>query len=140
MGTYCYTTREPKKYQGKHILVSKADARRFGSEDLGNGDWVAHERREGIQWSMAMLPLLVLLPKEGSVDWGPQCKDAWWHTTRPQRTACVRSSCQAGQKIAGKTGMTMCLSASNHRRLAGLVRRRDQCFKAPYVIEGGGRC
>ena len=39
-GTYCSSTGEPKKYKGKRMLVSRAEARKFGRNDPGNGDCI----------------------------------------------------------------------------------------------------
>ena len=72
-GTYRASTGELKRYKGKHMLFSRADARRFGNKDPGNEDSVARTDVT-YQRNMALLPLPVLFPKEGSVDWGFQCK------------------------------------------------------------------
>ncbi|CAD6567580.1 MAG: hypothetical protein ASARMPREDX12_000539 [Alectoria sarmentosa] len=73
-GIYCSSAGEPKKYKGKRVLVSRAEARKFGCNDPGNGDWIAHKDVRAYQRYMALLPLPVLLPKEGSVDRGLHCK------------------------------------------------------------------
>lgn len=73
-GTYCSSTGEPKKYKGKRTLVSRAEARKLGSKDPGNADWIAYKDVRSYQRNMALLPLPILLPKEGSVDRGLQCK------------------------------------------------------------------
>ena len=56
------------------MLVSRAEARKFGCNDPGNGDWIAHKDVRAYQRYMALLLLPVLLPKEGSVDRGLHCK------------------------------------------------------------------
>lgn len=73
-GTYCSSTGEPRKYKGRRTLVSRAEARKLGSKDPGNGDWSAYKDVRAYQRNMALLPLPILLPKEGSVDPGLQCK------------------------------------------------------------------
>ena len=72
-GLYRASTREVKRYKGKHLLVSRAEAKRFGTRDPGDENSVAH-KDVNYQRYMALLPLPVLLPKEGSLDWGYCCK------------------------------------------------------------------
>lgn len=96
-GLYRSPTGDLQRYKGKHMLVSRAEARRFGNEDSGNEDSVAHTDLN-YQRNMALLPLPVLLPKEGSVDWGFCCKGcmvAYYN---------VQTDCNCAIHEAGRNG------------------------------------
>lgn len=73
-GIYSSSTGARRKYKGKRMLVSRAEARRLGSKDPGNENWIANRDVKAYQRNMALLPLPVLLPNEARVDWGLHCK------------------------------------------------------------------